>query len=149
MLYPMRVVLISARADSKDNVMAAAWCTPLSFEPPMFGVAISKKRFTYGLIRKSGAFAINLVSPDMKQKMLICGSKTGKGIDKFELAGLKKQEGKRTILVGDSPASIECEVVSEMETGDHVFLAGKVINVIRRKDGGGLYHFGGDVFGEV
>jgi len=149
LLYPMRVVLISARDGGKESIMPAAWCFPLSFDPPMFGVAIAKKRFTYSLIHKSKAFAINLASPDMRGGVALCGSKSGKDTDKFAATGWKREEGKRTVMIADAPASIECEVEREMETGDHVVFIGKAINVVRRREAKGLYHTGGTEFVEI
>ncbi|MCX8200153.1 MAG: flavin reductase family protein [Candidatus Micrarchaeota archaeon] len=149
LLYPMRVVLISASDGKSDNVMTAAWCMPLSFDPPMFGVAISKKRFTWQLIEKSRAFAINLVSAEMKGQAIICGTKSGKDTDKFKLAGLKKEKGKLTVIVGDAPASIECKVVESVEAGDHVLFVGEAVSVVERRKAKGLYHFGGSTFSEI
>jgi flavin reductase (DIM6/NTAB) family NADH-FMN oxidoreductase RutF len=150
MLYPMRVVLISSRADGKESIMPAAWCFPLSAEPLMFGVAIAKKRFTYSLMHKSKAFAINLVSPDMKDGMMLCGTKSGKDIDKFKAVGWKREEGKKTVLIRDAPATIECEVAAEHETGDHVVFVGRAINIVKRRDDAkGLYHKGGTDFIEI
>lgn len=146
LLYPMRVVLITAQHGKKDNIMPAAWCYPLSAEPPVFGVAIAKKRHTYALIRDSKTYAINLVSPEMKQGVLACGSKSGKETDKFALTGWKKENGKKTVLIANAPASIECEVIGEYEIGDHVIFAGRAINVIKRRDAKGLYHRGGEEF---
>lgn len=149
MLYPMRVVLITARHGEKDNIMPAAWCYPMSADPPIFGVAIAKKRYTYGLIRGSKAYGINLASPEMKEGVRICGSKTGKEKDKFALTGWKRENGKKTVLIADSPASIECEVIDEYEVGDHVIFVGKAINAVTRRGAKGLYHKGGEEFETV
>lgn len=149
LLYPMRVVLISSKSGGKESVMPAAWCCPLSFDPPMFGIALSKKRFTYGLIMESGAFAINLVAKDMEKGMIFCGSCSGRDTDKFKEAGLKKEKGKITVMVGESPASIECRVIKEVECGDHVLFVGEAVNAVSRREAKGLYHAGGSTFVEV
>jgi len=146
LLYPMRVVLITANNEGKENIMPAAWCYPLSAEPPIFGVAIAKKRFTYELIHKSKYYAINLASPEMKDGVKICGSKSGREIDKFALSGWKKEDGKKVVLIAESPTSIECEVIDEYEIGDHVIFVGKAINIVKRREAKGLYHRGGDDF---
>jgi len=146
MLYPMRIVLITARHKEKDNIMPAAWCYPMSADPPLFGVAIAKKRFTYGLIHGSKAYGINLASPDMKDGVKICGSTSGSGADKFRLAGWKRENGSKTVLIADAPASIECEVIDEYEAGDHVIFVGKAIKVVKRREAKGLYHKGGEEF---
>ncbi|MGB9719688.1 MAG: flavin reductase family protein [Candidatus Anstonellales archaeon] len=146
LLYPMRVCLITSSYGGKDNIMTAAWVYPLSFDPPMFGISVSKKRFSYGLIKKAKAFGINLVSPEMKEAALVCGRKSGQEIDKFKEAKLTKEKGNFVPLIKESPASIECKLVKEIETGDHITLVGKVVNVVKRKESKGLYHAGGDNF---
>ncbi|MEM4208076.1 MAG: flavin reductase family protein [Candidatus Bilamarchaeaceae archaeon] len=146
LLYPMRVVLITTSHGEKENVMSAAWCYPLSANPPLFGVAISKKRYTYELINASKKYAINLATPQMKEAVMICGSISGRDKDKFALAKLKKEKGKITTVLSQSSASIECEVIDEYEAGDHIIFVGKAINVIKRKEEKGLYHRGGEEF---
>ncbi|VVC01225.1 Ferric-chelate reductase (NAD(P)H) [uncultured archaeon] len=144
LLYPMRVLLISSSHAGKDNIMPAAWVFPLSFDPPLFGAAISKKRFSYSLIHDSKAYAINTVASGMEKGMWLCGSKTGKDMDKFKEAGWKKENGKKTVLIADAPVSIECEVVDEYAAGDHIIFVGKAINVVKRREAKGLYHRGGE-----
>ncbi len=70
---------------------------------------------------------------------MLCGSKSGKDTDKFAEAKLAKEEGLRVPLLKDCLASIECELVQEIETGDHVVFVGKAVNTVKRKEGKGLY----------
>ena len=143
MIYPMRVVLVSTGAEGKDTIMTAAWCFPLSMDPPMFGVSMTRKKFTYELIQKSKKFAINIPGEELKKETLFCGRNSGRDVNKFEK--LTKEEGKTgTPLVKECLSSIECELVDELETGDHVMIIGKAVNVVKRKEGKGLYHLGGD-----
>ncbi|MFH0884479.1 MAG: flavin reductase family protein [Candidatus Micrarchaeota archaeon] len=139
MLYPMRVCLITSRSGVKDNVMSASWVFPLSMDPPLFGVSVSKKRHSHALIRDGKAFAINIPSEKMQDIVTLCGTRSGKDCDKFAEAKLVKEEGLRVPLVKDCLASIECELVQEIETGDHVVFVGKAVKIVKRKDGKGLY----------
>ncbi len=150
LLYPMKVVLISAKHGGKESVMPAAWCFPLSTDPPMFGVSIAKKRFTYGLIHESKKFAINIPTPEMKEGIVKCGTTSGSNTDKFAETGWKKEEGKLGIpLVGECSSSIECSLERETETGDHVLFVGRVENVIKRREAKGVYQVGGTEFTEL
>jgi flavin reductase (DIM6/NTAB) family NADH-FMN oxidoreductase RutF len=149
-LYPLRVVLITSKSGARENVMAAAWCFPISMEPPLFGVSVSRKRFSHELISKGRAFAINLVDAKMKEKALAAGRSSGKDRDKFAELGIAREYGKLGLpLVKESPASIECKVVKEIELGDHVLFVGEAVNVVERRKAKGLYHAGGDDFVEV
>ncbi len=48
--YPKVAAIVTAQASGRDNAMAVAWHTSISFKPPLYGVTISPKRFTYQLI---------------------------------------------------------------------------------------------------
>ncbi|MGA4601930.1 flavin reductase, partial [Ectopseudomonas hydrolytica] len=50
-------VLVSARHQAVDNVMAAAWCCALDFEPPKLTVVLDKATRTRALIEGSGPVA--------------------------------------------------------------------------------------------
>ena len=150
LLYPMKVVLISASHGGKESIMPAAWCFPISMDPPMFGVSIAKKRFTYGLIHESKKFAINIPSPEMKEGIVKCGTTSGRDTDKFAETGWKKEEGKLGIpLVGECSSSVECSLEREEETGDHILFIGRVENVIKRREAKGVYQVGGTEFTEL
>jgi len=130
----MNVVLISSSAEGKDNVMTAAWCFPLSAEPPLFGVSISQKRYSHGLIKKSGEFVINIPGSGLMEAVRICGENSGRDSDKFELAGLTKENSEKVAApsIKECIASIECKVVNSLETGDHVIFVGEAVNVKNR-----------------
>lgn len=141
LLTPMRVVLISATNKGKDNWMPASWCFPLSFNPPLFGVAIAPQRFTYSLIKESGEYVINLPGEDLKEKIERFGRLSGKDIDKFEKAGLTKEKSEKVAAVSikECLVSIECKVVDVLKTGDHDVFVGQVMNIKIRGRGKGIY----------
>ncbi len=145
-IYPMRVCLITSRHNDKDNIMAASWVFPLSMDPPLFGVSVAEKRYSCDLIRKGKAFGINTVHPELEEQMLLCGTESGRETDKFEKAGLTR-EGKGLVpLIKECPASIECELVDEIKTGDHVLFVGKATNTVKRFQAKGLYQSQGREF---
>jgi flavin reductase (DIM6/NTAB) family NADH-FMN oxidoreductase RutF len=53
-------VLVSARHDGVDNVMAAAWACALDFTPPKLTVVLDKATRTRELVERSGAFVIQV-----------------------------------------------------------------------------------------
>ena len=58
--YPRVAAIVTAHAKGKDNAMAAAWHMPISFNPPLYGVSVAAKRFTYQLIADSKEYYIRL-----------------------------------------------------------------------------------------
>jgi flavin reductase (DIM6/NTAB) family NADH-FMN oxidoreductase RutF len=59
--YPKLATVVTVKAHERENALAVAWHCALSFEPPLYGVAISPKRFSYGLILEAQEFAINFL----------------------------------------------------------------------------------------
>jgi len=53
-------VLVSARRDGVDDVMAAAWACGLDFSPPKLTIVLDKATKTRALIEASGRFAIQI-----------------------------------------------------------------------------------------
>jgi flavin reductase (DIM6/NTAB) family NADH-FMN oxidoreductase RutF len=146
LIYPMRVCLITSRHGAKDNVMAASWVFPLSMDPPLFGVSVSEKRFSHRLIREGKAFGINLPHSELEKAVVVCGTESGRDTDKFAKAGLTKDDGVRVPLIKQCPVSIECELVDEIKSGDHVVFVGKAVKVVKRFEAKGIYQARGEGF---
>lgn len=135
---PRQIALISSEADmniagkdvEKRDIITVAWHTPLSSEPMMYGISIGKERYSLGIIRKSGIFVVNFMPSPQKDNILFCGTNSGEHIDKFEKTGLTAEECEKvhSIRIGEALAWLECEVVDEIEAGDHVFFIGKVMH---------------------
>lgn len=53
-------VLVSARHNGTDNVMAAAWACALDYTPPKLTVVLDKSAKTRELVEKSGRFLIQV-----------------------------------------------------------------------------------------
>ncbi len=53
-------VLVSARHEGLDNVMAAAWACALDFSPPKLTVVLDKTAKTRELVERSGRFVIQV-----------------------------------------------------------------------------------------
>ena len=67
----------------------------------------------------------------MIEKILICGTKSGRECDKFAIYKFTKLLAQfvRAPLIGECIANIECKVVDEVEVGDHTFFVGEIVNV--------------------
>ncbi|MBM3897386.1 MAG: flavin reductase family protein [Thaumarchaeota archaeon] len=128
LFYPNVVALLSASFKDDADVMPVISYCSLSFEPPLFGVAINPKSFTYRLVKRSGCLAFNIVNDDMSRAVAASGDISAKDRrDKLLLAGIslvkaRKIKGK---VVKDASAVIECAVLKAIKTGDHDFFIGK------------------------
>lgn len=122
------VVLCSVGGE-KDNIITLALCHVFSFKPPLVGIGVAPKRFSYGLLRKSKDFAVNIPTRGQLQAVKVCGAKSGRRVDKFEAAKLTKEKASRisSPLVSECPVNLECVKVDEIETGDHTWFIGEVV----------------------
>jgi flavin reductase (DIM6/NTAB) family NADH-FMN oxidoreductase RutF len=111
-------ILISARHNRKQNIMAAAWNMPLDFDPPKITVVIDKKTYTRELIEASGTFAINVPCVAQVDIVRKVGTTTGRDLkdtDKFAQYGLETffaTEIDAPLLKG-CVAWLECKLIHE------------------------------------
>lgn len=147
--HPTQVVLVTSRAtanimgkeQTKDNIITIAWHMPTSIDPGLYAISVGKTRFSCELIKQSKVFVINFMPYKLKEKALFCGTHTGRHMDKFEETGLTKEESEKIECpaIKEALAYIECEVVDEFETGDHIIFVGKIINSKLKKKGKRLF----------
>jgi len=143
---PWQTIILSTRGNikqkfskektTKDNLMAMSWHMPVSFNPFLYAISISKERYSYNLIKESKVFAVNFIPFRMAKEAVFCGSRRGEFIDKFKEGDIKKEECERIDCprLKDAAAVLECQVIAELDAGDHQLIVGKVMNAIKKKD---------------
>lgn len=129
--YPKVATIITACAGDKKNAMAVAWHSALSFSPPLYGVAIAPKRFTYQLIMESKEFGINFVPFETAELIASVGGSGGGMVDKFRKFDIVEVKPIKTSvpILADAYAAYECEVVDDRTYGDHIWIVGKIVAV--------------------
>jgi flavin reductase (DIM6/NTAB) family NADH-FMN oxidoreductase RutF len=129
--YPRVAAIITARAGSKADAMTAAWHMPLSYNPPLYAVAIAPKRFTYSLIAGSHEFGVNFMPADQAELVAAIGGTHGAEIDKFHTFQLSTDEPIKTSvpILRTSYAAYECKVIDDRVYGDHRLLIGEIVAV--------------------
>ncbi len=123
------VFVISIDKKGKPSGMIASWVMQTSFNPSILAVAIGKAKFTYQLIKESQEFVIAIPNKKLEPAVLFFGTKSGRNYDKFQETGLKTTRGKfvKSPLLLDATLNYECQVVKEIDSGDHVIFLGKVV----------------------
>jgi flavin reductase (DIM6/NTAB) family NADH-FMN oxidoreductase RutF len=127
---PIRpVYLLSTGHKRKKNIVTIGMFAYFSGKPSLVGVGIAPSRYSFGLIRQSGEYVVNVVDEKLMEAVRVCGEKSGRDVDKFKLAKLTPEKGLKVKAprIKESPVSIECKVVKEVETGDHVWFIGEVL----------------------
>lgn len=129
---PIRpVYLVSMGHQGRNNIITVGMFAFFSGKPSLVGIGIAPSRHSFDMIRQSGEYVVNVVDEKLMEAVRICGEKSGREVDKFELAKLTAVKGVnvKAPLIQESPVNIECKVVKEVETGDHVWFIGEVLNV--------------------
>lgn len=132
-----QVILVSSAFQKQANIITLAWNMPLSHKPPLMCISITKKRFSYDLIKKSGEFAVNIPSIDLFDEMYYCGTHSGRDADKFKetnLTGVKANKLTHAPLIKECIGHLECRLNYEKDVGDHVLIIGDIIHASAEKE---------------
>jgi flavin reductase (DIM6/NTAB) family NADH-FMN oxidoreductase RutF len=121
-------LITSVDETGKPNIMTAAWTIQLSTEPPLYGILISPKRYTYELITKTKEFVINIPTKNIKEKVMACGNTSGRNVDKFKQTGLTPIPAKKVKApwIKECIIHLECKLVDQHPCGDHTLLVGEI-----------------------
>jgi flavin reductase (DIM6/NTAB) family NADH-FMN oxidoreductase RutF len=126
------VVLLScADGDGSPNILAVSWVSVVCAVPPMVGVAIRDERFSYGLIKESAEFVLNIPPASLLRAVDFCGTASGATVDKFSTANLTPVPGVkvRPPMIGECPVNLECVVRQALPLGSHVLFLAEVAAV--------------------
>ena len=129
--YPGVATIVTTKAKGRENAMAVAWHTSISFSPPLYGIAISPKRFTYQLIVESKEFGVNFLPFEKAELVASVGGSKGEEINKFRQFGIAKEKSVKTRvpILKDAYAAYECRLVDDRDYGDHRLLVGEIVAV--------------------
>jgi len=130
LLNPGPLVLITSKYQGKSNIVTAAWTSPVSHSPPLVAISLSTKRFSHIIIGNSKEFTINIPSIEFLDKVLLCGSESGRNINKFKEYKLKEVRGKKVSCpsIKECFGFLECKVIDSFLCGDHYLFIGEIVN---------------------
>ena len=128
---PVPPTLVTSSYNGIINVFTVAWTGIMCTKPPVTYISVRPERYSYELIDKSGEFVINLASKELVKAVDICGVKSGKNTNKFELTGLTTSSGSKVKapVIEQSPLSLECKVRDKIELGTHVVFVADIVAV--------------------
>lgn len=123
------VTVVTSRSKDKINGMSVAWVMQAAYSPAYVAVSIAPQRYTYSLIKESGAFGVNILADNQKSLGEHFGSASGRKTDKFKGIGFHKSSSGMPVL-DNIYAYIECKVVSVAHAGDHDLFIGEVLEKV-------------------
>ncbi len=119
LMAPLPPVLVSCGSMENPNVMTAAWTGILCSDPTLVYVSLRPSRYSHKIISQTKEFVINLPTVALAKQVDMCGVKSGRTVNKFELTGLTAAPCSKIAApqVLESPISLECRVLEIKHLG--------------------------------
>ena len=121
LLAPVPPALVACGTPDCPNVLTVAWTGIINSQPPKSYISVRPERFSHSIIDESGEFTINLPTRALVRAVDLCGVKSGREVDKFELCGLTALPASEVSapIIAECPISLECRVFEKKSFGTH------------------------------
>lgn len=126
---PAKIALaVTQKPDGGYNLITLEWFMRTSGQPAMFAISIGHTRYSHICLEENRYFNLVFPSAEMKSLCSFSGSRTGKDTDKLLESGVEHIPGKlhKLPVLTDAAAVFECEVISQIRSGDHTIFIGEV-----------------------
>ena len=105
---------LTVKAGDALNTMTIGWAT-LGFvwSKPIFMVAVRDSRHTFGIIEKASDFTVSVPKTDIHDKVMFCGTKSGRDYDKFKECNLELKDSQEVVspIINTPGIHFECKIV--------------------------------------
>ena len=131
-LVPLPCVLVTCvDKEGKPNIITIGAMSIACLEPPMLGFAVRRSRYSYGALKATGEFVVNIPSQDRLWATDYCGNHSGRDVDKFKEAELTPLPADKVKppLIAECSINVECVVRHSLGLGSHDFFIGEVVAV--------------------
>ncbi len=127
-LFTYGLYVVTARAGEEAGAFLANWLSQASFEPPMLMIAVEQDAHSLGVLRAAGRFAVHVLESGQRELAGAFGRSHAKVGDK--LAGQAWTAGSTgaPLLAEIALAAVECRIVGETPSGDHVLFVAEVVD---------------------
>lgn len=127
--------VVSSKKDEKFNGQIANTIFQVTAEPPTIAVSINKQNLTHEYIEKSKVFTVSILSKETPMKFIgQFGFKSGRELDKFQDVNYKVGVTGAPIVMENTVAYLEAELINNLDVGTHTIFIGKVIEAEVIKD---------------
>ncbi len=122
------VYAITSKKDDRINGQIANTLFQITSEPQTVAISINKQNLTYEFIESSGIFSASILSRETPLDFIgRFGFKSGREINKFEGINFKIGKVGAPVVLENTVAYLETEVINKMDAGTHTIFLGKVI----------------------
>ena len=107
--------LLTTKADGQVNTMTIGWGTlGIEWKKPICTVFVRESRHTKAMLDKNPEFTVNIPYGEYDKSILgICGTKSGRDMDKIKELGLTLEEPLTVSVpaIRELPLTLECKVI--------------------------------------
>ncbi len=122
-------VLTTETEDGEVGAATVNWVTQTSFSPPLVAVGFKADAVSYGIARKAGHFALNMLGKK-QQGVAFAFFKPGER-DGQTISGEPFRAGSTGApILLNAQAAVECKIAEVVELGDHHVVVGEVIDTV-------------------
>ena len=128
---PLPPVIVTVGDGEVANMITIGWTGILATHPPKTYISVRPQRHSYGIIKRTGEFVINLTTTGMAKAVDYAGIYTGAKVDKFAKTGLTPIPSKEVTAptLAEAPLALECRVSEVMSMGTHDVFVADIVNV--------------------
>ena len=112
-------ILLTTKAHGQVDTMTIGWGTiGVQWGKPIFIAFVRESRYTKQLLEENGEFTVNVPLNGVDKNILtVCGTKSGRDIDKIAALGLSLEEGKTVSVpaIRQLPLTLECKVIYKQD----------------------------------
>ncbi len=111
-------VLLTTKADGKVDTMTIGWGhLGIEWGKPIFVAYVRESRYTKELLDKNPEFTVNVPLSGCKEILAVCGTKSGRDVDKIKELGLVLEEPEIISVPGirQLPLTLECKVIYKQD----------------------------------
>jgi flavin reductase (DIM6/NTAB) family NADH-FMN oxidoreductase RutF len=120
------VLAVTLDKRERPNIIGLSWWMFTSWDPFMLAISVGHQRYSHEGLVHHKEFVLCFPSEGQEKDAWICGTKSGKNIDKFQATDFIPVHSKvvKPPMIEGATVAYECKIVKQVETGDHtVFIA--------------------------
>jgi len=133
---PIPPAMVTVGDYDNSNILTIAWTGILASQPPKTYISVRPSRHSYGMLKETGEFVINLPSVSLARIADYVGIYTGAKVDKWQKCGLTKQKSDKvsTPTIAECPIALECRVTDILQMGSHDVFIADIVGVSCREE---------------
>lgn len=122
------VIAIVMDENNRPNLITLEWFMKTSIAPPMYAISIGHTRYSHACLQKNRTFNLVFLSKSQVDTAILCGSKSGRDIDKLQTSKEDFFAGRlnKLPILRSAVGVMECQVVTQVKSGDHTIFVGEV-----------------------